>query len=132
MTDDTTRPLRTELGLDTADDNDPTDTTDTTVTSDATGPAAPQPETHSTAPGAGPTQPAAPSRPAEPLYRSGPAPFALLLGILGLVTAAAVLVSEVTDISIPWNDLGPWTVVGGGALVVLVGLIGLRGSRTQD
>lgn len=123
MTDDTTRPLRTELGL----DDDPSITTTPRPEPAATttqGPAlgADEGRTHlETAPA-----------PVEPRWRRGPAPFALLLGVLGLVTAGAVVVSEVADVSIPWSDLGPWTVVAGGVLVVLVGLLGLRGSRERE
>jgi hypothetical protein len=68
----------------------------------------------------------------EPWLR-GPAPFAIVLGLLGLLVAGAVLVTELTDVSFPWADLGPWTVVAAGLVVVLVGAIGLRSSRrTQD
>ena len=70
--------------------------------------------------------------PAEPEYLRGPAPFALVLGLLGLVVAGSVLVGELTDVSLPWNDLGPWTVVAAGLLVLLVGAIGLRSSRARD
>ena len=122
MTDDTTRPLPTELGLD-HDRSTATPGQEPTATT-TQGPAlgADEGRTHlETVPG-----------PVEPRWRRGPAPFALLLGILGLVTAGAVVVSEVADVSIPWSDLGPWTVVAGGVLVVLVGLLGLRGSRERE
>lgn len=124
-TDDTTRPLSADLGLDDRDEDVTPDATDTTATTTAV-PTAATPAT--------PTAPAAadPAVPTGPRYRSGPAPFALLLGILGLLTAGAVLLTELTDVSVPWNDLGPWTIVGGGALVLLVGLVGLRSSRSQD
>ncbi|MGG5260215.1 hypothetical protein [Phycicoccus avicenniae] len=109
--DDTTRPLDTRLGLGEQPDA-PQDATSSTTT---------------------PATTTAEATVAEgPRYRSGPAPFALLLGILGLVTAGVVLLTELTDLSVPWDDLGPWTVVGGGAVVLLVGLVGLRGSRARD
>ena len=83
-----------------------------------------------------------PSRPAvpaptvaptpTPVYRRGPAPFGLVLGIVGLVLAGAVLLTELTDVTVPWDDLGPWIVVAGGLLVVLMGLLGLRASRRED
>ncbi|HWS58460.1 MAG TPA: hypothetical protein VN257_07975 [Actinotalea sp.] len=82
---------------------------------------------------AAPLTPAAPPTPApETLYLRGPAPFAITLGLLGLVIAGATFVTEVTDISLPWTELGPWTVVAAGLVVLLVGAIGLRGSRTRD
>lgn len=70
--------------------------------------------------------------PPEQTYLSGPAPFAVVLGLLGLLFAAATLVTQLTDLSLPWTDLGPWTVVATGLVVVLVGAIGLRGSRNRD
>jgi hypothetical protein len=78
-----------------------------------------------------PTPAPAPA-PVEPEYLRGPAPFALVLGLLGLVVAGSVLVGELTDVSLPWNDLGPWSVVAAGVLVLLVGAIGLRSSRARD
>ena len=75
---------------------------------------------------------ATPPAPAEPAYLRGPAPFAIVLGILGLVVAGVTLAAELTDVTIPWDNLGPWTVVAAGLLVLLVGAIGLRASRPQD
>ncbi len=75
---------------------------------------------------------ATPPAPAEPAYLRGPAPFAIVLGILGLVVAGVTLAAELTDVTVPWDDLGPWTVVAAGLLVLLVGAIGLRASRPQD
>ncbi|MBM6402004.1 hypothetical protein [Phycicoccus sonneratiae] len=123
-TDDTTRPLSADLGLEDRDD-------DTTTTDTGSAPATAPATTPSPATAPSPVGPPEQGPPA-PRYRSGPAPFALLLGILGLVTAGAVLVTELTDVDLPWNDLGPWTIVAGGALVLLVGLVGLRSSRAQD
>ena len=82
-----------------------------------------------TAPAPAPTP--APPTPAEPQYLSGPAPFALVLGLLGLLVAGSVLVNELTDITLPWGDLGPWSVVAAGLVVLLVGAIGLRSSRNR-
>ena len=33
--------------------------------------------------------------------------------------------------ALPWNDLGPWSVVAAGIVVLLVGAIGLRSSRNR-
>jgi hypothetical protein len=74
-----------------------------------------------------PTPAAAP----EPQYLSGPAPFALVLGLLGLLVAGSVLLNELTDVTLPWGDLGPWTVVAAGLVVLIVGAIGLRSSRAS-
>ncbi len=127
-TDDTTRPLSADLGLEERDEdtasNRPSD--ESTTTDSAKAPAA----ASTVNPATGPTG-AAPA-PTGPRYRPGPAPFALLLGILGLLTAGVVIVTELTDVDVPWNDLGPWTIVAGGALVLVVGLVGLRSSRSRD
>ena len=70
--------------------------------------------------------------PADGPWLDGPAPFAIVLGLLGLLTAGAVLLTELTDVTFPWADLGPWTVVAAGLVVVLVGAIGLRSSRRSQ
>ncbi|MGL5817095.1 MAG: hypothetical protein ACRCYR_06010 [Phycicoccus sp.] len=73
---------------------------------------------------------AAPAVPA-PTYRTGPAPVALVVGLLGLVLAVSVLLTEVTDLGVPWDDVGPWSVVVAGAVILLVGTLGLRSSRSR-
>ena len=83
-----------------------------------------------------PRAPAPASAPApvpvpEPTGIKGPAPFALVLGVLGLLVAGGVLLNELVDLTLPWNDLGPWSVVAAGVVVLLVGAIGLRTSRTD-
>ncbi|MGL5929811.1 MAG: hypothetical protein ACRCY8_12825 [Dermatophilaceae bacterium] len=72
-----------------------------------------------------------PATPTPPTYRTGPAPVALVIGLLGLVLAASVLLTEVTDLGVPWDDVGPWSVVVAGAVVLLVGTLGLRSSRSR-
>ena len=96
----------------------PADTATHAVTT-APAPAAPAATAPATAPADGP-------------WLDGPAPFAIVLGLLGLLTAGAVLLSELTDVTFPWADLGPWTVVAAGLVVVLVGAIGLRSSRRSQ
>jgi len=67
----------------------------------------------------------------EPVYPEGPAPFAVVLGLLGLLFASTTLFTQLTDVAVPWTQLGPWTVVAAGLLVVVIGAIGLRSSRTR-
>ena len=55
-----------------------------------------------------------------------------MLGLLGLLVAGSVLLTELTDVTLPWGDLGPWSVVAAGLVVLLVGAIGLRSSRSRD
>jgi hypothetical protein len=101
-----------------------------------TGPATTSREPTTSTPAAppAPTDPTSDTPPPAtvPVWRSGPAPFPLLLGLLGLVTAVTVLVSEVADLRVPWTDLGPWSVVAVGLVVLVVGAIGLRASRSHD
>jgi hypothetical protein len=108
-------------------------TTDTpAATSWATTPTATGATMTETAPApAAPSIPA-PAGPPEPQWLSGPAPFALVLGLLGLLVAGSVLLNELTDITLPWGDLGPWSVVAAGLVVLIVGAIGLRSSRSRD
>lgn len=68
----------------------------------------------------------------EQQWLTGPAPFALVLGLLGLLVAGSILLTELTDVTLPWGDLGPWSVVAAGLVVLLVGAIGLRASRTRS
>jgi protein-S-isoprenylcysteine O-methyltransferase Ste14 len=64
-----------------------------------------------------------------PEFKSGPAPVTSVVGFLGLLTAIAVLVTQATDLDIPWGVVGPVAVVGAGVLLVVLGLAGLRGQR---
>ncbi len=95
-----------------------------TATTTATTTTAPAPTTAPTTAGGASTSP-------EPQWLQGPAPFALVLGLLGLVVAGSTLFAELTDVTLPWDDLGPWSVVAAGLVVLLVGAIGLRSSRNR-
>ena len=107
-------------------------------TSDAATAAAPGGATTAldTAPAPTPAPGSAPASDAtdapEQEWLTGPAPFALVLGLLGLLVAGSVLVGELTDVTLPWGDLGPWSVVAAGLVVLLVGAIGLRTTRSRD
>lgn len=76
----------------------------------------------------GPTSPAQ-GPTAVPEFRSGPAPTTTIVGLLGLLTTIALLVTQSTDLDIPWGVVGPVAVVGAGVLLVVLGLAGLRGQR---
>lgn len=78
-----------------------------------------------------PATPAAAPAPPPREYVRGPAPFAVVLGVLGLVVAAVTLFTEVVGVDVPWDELGPWSVVGAGLVVLVVGALGLRSSRDQ-
>ena len=93
------------------------------------GPTAPAGTATLTAPAPAAAHTPAPTPVGETTYLKGPAPFALVLGLLGLLVAGAVLLNELADVSLPWDDLGPWSVVAAGVVVLLVGAIGLRSSR---
>lgn len=69
---------------------------------------------------------------AVPEYKSGPAPTTSVVGLLGLLTVIAVLVTQATDFDIAWGVVGPVAVVGAGVLLVVLGLAGLRGQRFRD
>jgi len=73
-----------------------------------------------------------PWTPQERPYLRGPAPFAIVLGLLGLLVAGSVVLGELTDVTVRWDNLGPWTVVAAGVVVLVVGALGVRASRPRD
>ncbi len=89
------------------------------------------PTTSETGPAGGPAGPA-PGAPQERPYLRGPAPFAIVLGILGLLVAGSVTLGELTDVTVRWDNLGPWTVVAAGVVVLVVGALGVRASRPRS
>lgn len=86
-------------------------------------------DTKATAPSYAAPHPAPATQYAVPEFKTGPAPMTSVVGLLGLLTAIAVLVSQATDLDIPWGVVGPVAVVGAGVLLVVLGLAGLRGQR---
>ncbi|NHA68509.1 hypothetical protein [Phycicoccus flavus] len=123
--DDDTRTLSADLGLEggTTREDGPEG-----PESEAAGRAVPPPATT-----AGPTPTGVPQPYGPPVvYRTGPAPFALFLGLLGLLVAVVVLVGQSADVSPAWDEIGPWAVVAGGVVVAGVGVLGLRAGRRAD
>ncbi|MEO6790733.1 MAG: hypothetical protein ABI249_03855 [Ornithinibacter sp.] len=73
-----------------------------------------------------------PPGPPDVPYLRGPAPFAMVLGLLGLLVAGSVLIGELTDVTVRWDNLGPWTVVAAGVVVLVAGALGVRASRPRS
>ena len=71
--------------------------------------------------------PAAPAtRPARP---TGPHAPAIVLGLVCLVVAGLVLAQELGTLSVDWGNVGPLGIVAAGAVLVVLGLVGLLSSR---
>lgn len=66
-------------------------------------------------------------RPAEPdtVEPTGPSWPTITLGLVCLAVAVAVLVLQVVDLSVDWRLAGPLALAGIGALVAVVGALGL-------
>ncbi len=110
--DESDDPQRRAPGVPSDPDSDPTDTGRADTGRADTGRAAPH---HGST--------------AVPEFRSGPAPTTTLVGLLGLLATITILVTQATDLDIPWGVVGPVAVVGAGVLLVVLGLAGLRGQR---
>jgi hypothetical protein len=82
----------------------------------------------STRPTGGSTPPVA----AEPVRPSGPSWPTVALGIVCIVVAGMALTYQLVDITVDWSIATPVAVVGAGALLVLLGLVGLLGGRSED
>ncbi|GAB3433302.1 hypothetical protein GCM10027517_00090 [Phycicoccus ginsengisoli] len=68
----------------------------------------------------------APKRP------TGPHLPPVLLGIVCLAIAGLAIWQEVTDVQVDWGNVGPLGIVAIGALLVVLGLVGLLGSRRHS
>lgn len=110
-------------------------TTDETVrlgeavspTSPPIGPAAP-----TAAPTAQPTPEPSYARPASPTaYRRGPAVATIMLGLLCLAVAGFAFADQILDFSVDWARVGPLGVLFGGAILVLLGVLGMRRRRVS-
>ena len=60
--------------------------------------------------------------------RSGPAPVSLVLGVLLLAAAVVMALHETVGFRVDWAVTGPVVLVGGGVVLALAGLIGMRRS----
>jgi hypothetical protein len=92
--------------------------------------AVPTPEA-ATAPEAAPEEPTpgatAPTRP-RPTGAHLPA---ILLGLACLVVAGLAIAQELGHLQVDWGDVGPLGIVATGALLVVLGLVGLLTSRRR-
>jgi len=77
------------------------------------------------------TEPAAWPPPVPP-RPTGPHLPAILLGLLCLVVAGVVLAQELGNLTIDWGNVGPLGFVAVGAVLVLLGIVGLAGSNRRN
>lgn len=72
------------------------------------------------------------ARPASPTaYRGGPAVATILLGLLCLAVAGFAFAHQTLDFSVDWARVGPLGVLFGGAILVLLGVLGMRRRRVS-
>jgi hypothetical protein len=81
-------------------------------------------EPQAAAPAAAP-EPTAP----EPKRPSGPYLPAILLGVVCLIVAVVAIAQELGRLTIDWGNVGPLGIVAAGAVLVVLGLVGLMTSR---
>lgn len=67
----------------------------------------------------------------EPIRPDGPSWPTVALGVLALVVAGMALTYQLVDVSVDWTLAAPVAIVSAGALLVLLGLVGLLGSRGE-
>lgn len=118
---DTTQQLPTG---DTSDSSDTVDMGDTGASTDTS--------TYAQAQAADATRTAASWPPATPPRPTGPHLPAILLGLVCLVVAGVVLAQELGNLSIDWGNVGPLGFVAVGAVLVVLGVIGLAGSNRRN
>jgi hypothetical protein len=67
----------------------------------------------------------------EPELVRGPYLAPIILGLVCLAVAAAAYAQEVADWSIDWGNVGPLGIVIAGAVLVVLGALGLLSSRRR-
>ena len=68
----------------------------------------------------------------EPIRPTGPSWPTIALGVLALVVAGMALTYQLVDLSVDWTLAAPVAIVSAGALLVLLGLVGLLGGRGEE
>lgn len=100
--------------------------TSTPHTEPASDQTTPQPAAH---PASTPMDPRATPYGGEPEYLTGPAPTPVIIGLVGLLALVSFLVWALSDWVVNWAVAVPAGIVGLGAVIVALGLAGLRRPR---
>lgn len=69
--------------------------------------------------------------PGQPEYVSGPYLAPVILGLVCLAIAGLAFAQEIGGLTIDWGSVGPLGIVAAGAVLVLLGAIGLVASRRR-
>lgn len=72
-----------------------------------------------------------PAPPVAPEVVRGPYVAPVILGLVCLAVAALAFAQEIADWSIDWGNVGPLGIVVAGAVLVVLGLVGLLSSRRR-
>jgi hypothetical protein len=68
----------------------------------------------------------------EPKAPTGPHLPAILLGVTCLIVAIIAIAEELGRLTIDWGNVGPLGIVAAGAVLVILGLVGLLASRKKS
>lgn len=72
----------------------------------------------------------APAPVPEPTYLTGPAPTAVIIGLIGLLTLVGTAVWALTDWAVNWAVAAPVGIVVLGLVIIVLGVSGLRRPRS--